>query len=232
MHARSAIIAMVLAPGAILAQTNQGPAPSAEVPEPAQMAANPWSVSAMVYGYIVPHDSDYAQPTVTADRSGLHLEARYNYENRKTGSAWVGYNLAFGEELTLELTPMLGGVFGDLNGVAPGYKASLRWRKFTLYSEGEYVIDTGNSDDSFFYTWSELTYAPVEAFRFGLVMQRTKAYHTQFDIQRGLLAGFSAKMLELTTYVFNFDGDPAVVLAAAITFGSETGAQRRRVDGA
>src|SRR2546430_1214076 len=167
MQARSAILALVLAPGAILAQTNQGPAPSAEMPGPAaETTAHAWSLSAMVYGYIVPNDSDYAQPTVTADRGGLHLEARYNYEDRKTGSAWVGYNLAFGEELTLELTPMLGGVFGDTNGIAPGYKVSLGYRKLTLYSEGEYVIDTGNSDDSFFYTWSELTYSPVEAFRF------------------------------------------------------------------
>src|SRR5262245_12954585 len=124
MRARSAIVALVLAPAALRAQTNQGPAPSAEVPQPAAEApAKAWSLSAMIYGYIVPNDSDYAQPTVTADRGGLHLEARYNYEDRHTGSAWVGYNLAFGEELTLELTPMLGGVFGDTNGVAPGYKA-------------------------------------------------------------------------------------------------------------
>jgi hypothetical protein len=219
MHARSAIVAVVFASGPALAQTNQGPAPSAEVPQAAaETPAHAWSVSAMIYGYIVPNDSDYAQPTVTADRGGLHLEARYNYEDRKTGSAWVGYNLAFGEELTLELTPMLGGVFGDTNGIAPGYKVSLGYRKLTLYSEGEYVIDTGNSADSFFYTWSELTYAPVEAFRFGLVIQRTKAYQTRFEVQRGLLAGFSAKLVEFTTYVFNFDGDPAVVLAAAISF--------------
>jgi hypothetical protein len=219
MHTRSAILALVLAPGAILAQTNQGPAPSAERPEPAAEAtAHAWSLSAMVYGYIVPNDSDYAQPTVPADRGGLHLEARYNYEDRQTGSAWLGYNLSFGEELTLELTPMLGGVFGNTNGIAPGYKASLGYRRLTLYTEGEYLIDTGNSDDSFFYTWSELTYSPVEAFRFGLVIQRTKAYQTRFEIQRGLLAGFSAKLLEFTTYVFNFDGDPAVVLAAAIHF--------------
>jgi hypothetical protein len=219
MRARSAIVALVLAPAALRAQTNPGPAPSAETPQPAAEApTHAWSLSAMIYGYIVPNDSDYAQPTVTADRGGLHLEARYNYEDRKTGSAWVGYNLAFGEELTLELTPMLGGVFGDTNGIAPGYKASLGYRKFTLYTEGEYVIDAGNSDDNFFYTWSELTYTPVDAFRFGVVIQRTKAYQTRFEVQRGLLAGFSAKRLEFTTYVFNFDGDPAVVLAAALSF--------------
>ena len=38
---------------------------------------------------------------------------------------------------------MLGGVFGETTGVAPGYKGSLSWWKLELYSEGEYVFDTG-----------------------------------------------------------------------------------------
>ena len=38
---------------------------------------------------------------------------------------------------------MIGGVFGDTTGVAPGYKGSLSWWKLELYSEGEYVFDTG-----------------------------------------------------------------------------------------
>ena len=88
---------------------------------------------------------------------------------------------------------MLGGVFGDTTGIAPGYKGSLGWWKLELYSEGEYVFDTGSSSDSFFYNWSELTLAPVEWFRFGMVTQRTRVYKTDRDIQRGLLAGFSFK---------------------------------------
>ena len=38
---------------------------------------------------------------------------------------------------------MLGGVFGDTTGIAPGYKGSLSWWKLELYSEGEYVFDAG-----------------------------------------------------------------------------------------
>ena len=136
------------------------------------------------------------QPTFTADRGWLHLEARYNYEALDTGSAWVGYNFSGGEKLAWEFTPMLGGVFGDTTGIAPGYKGSLGWWKLELYSEGEYVFDTGSSSDSFFYNWSELTLAPVDWFRFGLVTQRTRVYKTDRDIQRGVLAGFSFKKRE------------------------------------
>jgi hypothetical protein len=178
-----------------------------------------WSFSVSANTYIVPDDREYVQPTLTADRGWLHLEARYNYEALDTGSAWVGYNFSGGDTLTWEFTPMIGGVFGDTAGVAPGYKGSLSWLKLELYSEGEYVFDTRSSSDSFFYNWSELTLAPAEWCRFGMVTQRTRLYKTDRDIQRGVLAGFSFKGVSLTGYVLNPDEDtPTVVFAVGLTF--------------
>ena len=140
------------------AATNTTPAVAKEADEKA------WSFSVSAYTYIVPDSREYVQPTVTADRDWLHLEARYNYEALNTGSAWIGYNFSGGEKLAWEFTPMLGGVFGNITGIAPGYKGSLSWWKLELYSEGEYVFDTGNSSDSFFYNWSELTFRPWTGF--------------------------------------------------------------------
>jgi hypothetical protein len=194
-----------------------------QTPPPAQVAASPasptWSFSAAVYTYLVPDDSNYAQPTFTADRDGLHLEARYNYENLETGSVWVGYNFGGGEKLAWELTPLLGGVFGETTGIAPGYKGSMSWRKIELYSEGEYVLDAGEASDSFFYNWSELTLAPVEWFRGGLVTQRTRVYQTDRDIQRGILLGMTYEKLDVTTYLFNpDDSKPTVVVAVTVSW--------------
>lgn len=178
-----------------------------------------WSFSVSAYTYFVPDDSNFLVPVITADRGRLHLEARYNYEDRDTGSAWIGYNLHFGENLTWDITPMIGAVFGNTAGVAPGYKSTLSWWKIELYSEGEYVIDTGDSSDSFFYTWSELTLSPADWFRFGLVVQRTKLYETEFDIQRGFLAGLSYKRMDITAYVFNPDeSKPTVVLGVGLVY--------------
>lgn len=197
---------------AAVTTTNAYSPPAKEAPDKA------WDFSASVYTYLVPDSRDYVQPTFTADRGWLHLEARYNYEGLDTGSAWVGYNFGVGNKLTLEITPMLGGVFGDATGIAPGYKVTLGWWKLSLYTEGEYVFDTGSSADNFFYTWSELSLAPVDWFRFGAVVQRTKLYQTDFDIQRGFLVGFSIKKLDLTTYVFNPDDKPTWVFAAGVSF--------------
>ena len=113
---------------------------------------------------------------------------------------------------------MLGLVFGSTTGVAPGYEGTLTWRKLQLYSEGEYVIHTAGSSGTYFYNWSELSLAPAEWIRFGIVAQRTRAYQTERDIQRGLLAGLSYKHLELTGYVFNPDQQATVLIAMRVNF--------------
>ena len=179
----------------------------------------PWSFTAATSTYLLPDDPDYIQPAFIADREQLHLEARYNYEGRKTASVWVGYNFSFGEKVTFELTPMLGAVFGDTSGVAPGYKTALSWRNLEFSSESELVFDSDDSAEHFFYTWSELSWSPRDWVRVGLVVQRTRVYQTEFDIQRGLLLGFSWKKANFTTYVFNPDaGKPTVVLGLGVDF--------------
>jgi hypothetical protein len=213
---------MVLCAGQAWAQsdaTNAPPSTNSTLPTIEDAADKSWSFGASIYGYIVPDSREYAQPTVTADHGRLHLEARYNYEALETGSVWVGCNFGAGEKLAWEFTPMLGGVFGNTRGIAPGYEGSLSWWKLELYSEGEYLVDTENSSDSFFYNWSELTLSPLDWFKFGMVTQRTRLYQTDRDIQRGVLVGLMFKHIDLTAYVLNPDESrPTFVLAAAFHF--------------
>lgn len=212
------VVAMALSPATARSQT----AETSTNPPPVMLeetSERKWSFSASLYSYFVPDDREYVQPTFSADRDWLHLEARYNYEDLDTGSVWVGYNLGGGKKLEWEFTPMLGGVFGELTGVAPGYAGSLSWWKLSLYTEGEYVIDTGDHTGNFFYTWSELSLAPVDWFRFGVVAQKTKLYETDRDVQRGLLVGFTYRSLDLTGYVFNLDeSQPTWVFAVTFNF--------------
>jgi hypothetical protein len=179
---------------------------------------NAWSLSLAAYTYILSDDRYYIQPTVAANRGWLHLEARGNYEALDTGSAWMGVNFSGGKTLEWEFTPMVGGVFGDTDGIAPGFKGSLSWRKLELYGESEYVVDSNNREDSFFYNWSELTLALVDGFRFGMVTQRTRVYQSEREIQRGVIAGVSFQRLNITGYLFNPDEDTRFVFAVDLTF--------------
>jgi hypothetical protein len=203
------VVGVLLAGDVARAQTNVPAVPAED---------SAWSFTAAAYTYILPESDDYVQPTVSANRGRLHLEARYNYENLDTGSAWLGVNFGAGKTVEWELTPMFGGVFGETTGVAPGLKGSLSWRWLELYSE-KYVIDASDSADSFFYNWSELTLAPRDWWRFGLVTQRTRVYQSDREIERGPMVGFSVRRMNFTAYVFNPDDEkPRFVLAAEVTF--------------
>jgi hypothetical protein len=114
---------------------------------------------------------------------------------------------------------MFGAVFGDTTGVAPAYEMSLTYKRLELASEGEYVIDAEGHAGNFFYIWNELVYHPSDWFHAGLVSQRTRAYQTPLDIQRGVSVGVTYRKLDFTTYVFNFGWtDPTVVLGVSLEF--------------
>jgi hypothetical protein len=178
-----------------------------------------WNYAFSTATYLVRNDREYVNPTFTADRNWFHLEARYNYEALKTGSLWLGYNFSLGEKLTLEATPMVGGVFGDITGFAPGYTISLGYGKLELFTQGEYFIDAANGEGDFFYTWSELSLAPVDWFRFGLVIDRTKAFGEELDIRRGPLIGVTYKKMDFSVYWLDpGSSNSAFVFALTLNF--------------
>ena len=179
----------------------------------------PWSVSVATYTYILRHDRDYVNPNVYLDRDWTHVEARFNYEDLDTASLWAGYNFDGGTDLVYQVTPMVGAVFGHLNGVAPGYAISLAYKGLLFSGQGEYVFDAQTRASDFFYAWTELSYTPVHRMRFGAAMQHTKAFDTGLDVERGPLLGFSYGRFDFTVYVFNVDKpDPPVVLGIGASF--------------
>ena len=190
---------------ACLAQ-EQPPAPApaaAPTMTSTSAATNRWSYNASVAGFLVPQSQSYAQPTFMMDGNWAHLEARYNNEFLQTASVWFGYDFSVGKKLQLDFTPMLGGVFGKVDGIAPGFELTLTYGRLQLYSASEYVFDTSGRDNSYFYTWTELSYSPLKWLRFGAASQRTRAYLTGLDVQRGPLLGVTYKKTSFTTYVFN-----------------------------
>jgi hypothetical protein len=208
------LVVAVLCGGQFFAQTEAN-----KTPPTAVAPTNPWEFNLSLSGYDVPHGESYVSPIFTADRDTLHLEARYNYEGLRTGSLWVGYNLSVGKKLVLEATPIIGGVFGNVSGVAPGLEFTVTYKKLQLYSANEYIFDTSTKANNFFYTWTQLTYSPVPGFSAGYVVQRTRAFHTALDIQRGLLVEFTRKKVTFATQIFNLgETDPVLVLSLGYSF--------------
>jgi hypothetical protein len=170
-----------------------------------------WEFTTDLNFYFIPDDF-FVLPLFIADKNKLHLEARYNYEDRETFSGWVGYNFTGGTDFEYAITPMIGGVVGSSNGIGPGLEMTFVWKGFELYTESEYVFDFGTSENNFFYNWTDLSWAPKDWFWFGLSGQRTRVYQTGLDLQRGLLLGAGLEHLELTTYFYNPGLDEAFFL--------------------
>jgi hypothetical protein len=204
------LIAIAVWGTGVLAQTQTE---ASTTPASTAVKTSSWDVNASISGYLVPHGQSYASPTLTADHDTLYWEARYNYEAQRTGSLWAGYNLSAGKKLVLDVTPMIGGVFGNLNGIAPALEFLGTYKKLQLYSANEYIFDTDTKEGNFFYTWTQLTYSPRKWFTFGYVVQRTRAYTTPLDVQRGPLVGFTYKKINVTAQIFNpGETDPTIVL--------------------
>jgi len=176
-----------------------------------------WEFTLSTFTYLAQHARDYANPNFTADRDWLHLEARYNYEELKTGSVWLGWNFSTGKKVQFEVTPMLGGVFGDITGIAPGYTITIRYKLLEMSTQGEYFFDAGTSSGNFFYSWSELRASVTDWLRLGIVVERTQASGFSSDVRRGPLVGFKYKETELTTYWLAPGSDEAMFVFA-VTF--------------
>ena len=110
-------------------------------------------------------------------------------------------------------------MFGETQGIAPGFEASLAYGVADFYIEAEYLYDSRVQEDSYTYAWSELGFSPAKWLRFGLVGQRTRVYNSDRDIQRGGFAQLIFGKMTLGFYVFNPDDSADRV--AIVSLGAE-----------
>lgn len=177
-----------------------------------------WNFGAEANVYLIQNES-FIIPVIRADNNKLHLEARYNYEDFRTVSVWAGYNITGGKKIEYTIIPMIGGVVGLSNGIATGMEFTLTAGRFELYSESEYLFETNHKENSYMYTWTDMTYSLSDHWFAGLSIQRTRLYQTALDLQRGFLLGGSIKNLEVTGYLYNTGFDTAFgILTIGINF--------------
>jgi hypothetical protein len=164
--------------------------------------------------------NDYIfNPVVTADRGGLHLEGRYNYEDLNTLSLFAGYNISVGQALRWEVTPMFGFAFGHTSGIIPAVESTLSYGAFEWYIETEYMIITDDGDENYLFTWSELNYYPWDWLSVGIIGTRTRLYETDLEVPRGFSLGYYHGPFAVMGSLMNAGfGDPYFYLSASFVF--------------
>ena len=170
--------------------------------------------------YYAMHDqSDFGVGVAALNRGPLHLEGRYNYEARDAGSAFVGWNFSGGDTVTFAITPIIGALFGSTHGVIPGVEATVAYGPFDAYVEAEYVYDSHDQSNNYYYAWSELGWKPAEWLRLGFAGQRTRVVQTERDFQRGIFAQLILGKATLGAYAFNPEtGSRYAIIALGLQF--------------
>jgi len=178
-----------------------------------------WALGASLSWYFVHDQTNFGVPTATADHGPVHLEVRYNYEALRTGSAFVGWNFEFGGAVAFGVTPIVGCMFGDVGGPIVGLELEIGWGPLSFSSQGEWVTDVQKGTGGFIYVWSELDVRPWQWLRAGMVVQRTRVFHTSREVVFGPLLGFSVWKLDFTAYWFQPGGiDEFFVAAIGVRF--------------
>ncbi len=178
-----------------------------------------WSFSTSGYYYMIPSQQNTLTLIGYADHSWLHLEARYNYEDQKTGSAFAGWRFETGNQFVFGATPMIGLAAGNTDGIAPALELDATYKIFDYYSESEYLFDFSGKENNFLYTWGELGITPFNSFRTGFSYQRSKLYQSKFEIQRGVFAEYQIWKFTAGVYYFDpFSTDQFVIASLSFDF--------------
>lgn len=203
MRAAPWLLMAVLAPRLLAAQAEEKQAVSG---------------SAQLYVQLADGEAPLPVGIVGVDARSWHFEGRYNYEDTDTGSLWVGWNLSFGSAVRLDLTPMAAVVVGTVDGVAPGFEATLSWKDLTFYDEAEVVIPF-NGDPAYFVSWSSATWWFSDLLQPGITIQRFRVFQGEREVDWGLALASEFGRLSTGVYAFApFGASPFWQLSAEWAF--------------
>ena len=125
------------------------------------------------YSYIRPKEALYVSPVAQYQSgSNWYAEGRYNYEDLNTFSLYGGRTFSNEHALSYSITPMAGIMWGRLRGGSAGLNASIEYKKYYFSTQSQYSIATQHLAESFFFSWSEAGYRPLDcctpAYRFNI----------------------------------------------------------------
>ncbi len=131
-----------------------------------------------------------------------YAEGRYNYEDVRTFSFYIGKTFSRSNTLSYSVTPLIGGAMGTFNGVSTGINMDFDYSNFFLSIQSQYSFSTDHRTDNFFYNWSELAYQPLKWLYGGVSVQHTRLYQAETIFEPGVLVGFSFRNLTVPFYTF------------------------------
>lgn len=146
-------------------------------------------------------------------QKGLYAEFRYNYEEEKTASIFLGR--AFersGRQAEFSWTPMIGFSTGTFKGASLALNTEISWKRLYLSSQMQYSHSFTSGQQHFYFNWSEAGYELSEKLFAGVAMQYT-LQAGMHDFQPGFLAGLTIGNFSIPLYLFRpFHSSRSIIL--------------------
>lgn len=165
--------------------------------------------------------------------NNFYAEGRYNYEAANSFSFYMGRTFSKEATLSYSISPIAGAVMGDYNGGSFGANVSMGYKNFFLYIQPQYTFSLAGSVDNFAYSWTDLTYSPLNWLSVGVSLQHTKPQRSPGFLEGGLVVEAAYKNITFPVYMFNpHTKDRALVFGAnfEVNFKKSKAKQRRESD--
>ena len=137
------------------------------------------------------------------NRNHWYAEMRYNYEDKETGSLYLGRVFSKEGALSYSIVPIFGGVVGRFKGGSAGLNMEIDYKGFLFATQSQYTFSSVGETQNFYYSWSELAYQPCKWAYGGLSLQETYLPQTQEnEANPGFVLGIMYKNWTVPVYAF------------------------------
>lgn len=132
-----------------------------------------------------------------------YAEARYNYEEARTISFYLGKVYSKEGIFEYSVVPLFGGVVGRFNGGSVGLNVDFEYKQFYFSSQSQYTFSLDDEINNFYFSWSELGYQPLNWLYGGMAVQETYFPQTAEQLfHPGFVVGFSFRQWTFPLYGF------------------------------
>src|SRR5438270_2856188 len=97
-----------------------------------------------------------------------YVEGRYNFEALNTMSVYAGKTFYKKAVASYSVSPVIGAVLGRYKGGSVGVNGDADYKKYSFSSQLQYTFSINHKTQDFLYSWSDLSYQPLNNFSTGV----------------------------------------------------------------
>ncbi len=179
------------------------------------------------YTYLSKNTLPTIVPIAHIQNEKWYGEVRYNYEELKTFSVYVGKIFSGDEDNhSYAIIPVVGMVMGKFTGGSVGLDVTFTDHDFFFTSQSQYTFANTNRHQNFMYSWSELGYEPSQWIYAGLALQHLQLFQKAEEPMSyvwGGMVGFNLGRWTIPLYSFDpFSNSRYFILGLNFGFGTNT----------